>query len=256
MVELRESTVEAEIASLGDWFHNLHLPGDIQTAPGHPLGDFPARKWRELCRVVPPDLHGWRVLDIGCNAGYYSFALAARGAAVLGIDIDARYLAQARWAAPRMQLDDPPEFGELSVYRVNELEGPFDLVWFMGVAYHLRHPLLALDLIRSLEPRYLMFQTMTWPDLRNVTVPDDLHLSGRDRIAGRGWPKLAFVEHMLAGDPTNWWVANHSAAEALLRSSGFRVLDRPSDETWWCESVEPSPLVAAELAEILRARVR
>ena len=256
MADRQERGIEAEIAGLGAWFHNLHLPGEIETAPEHPLGDFPARKWRELHRAVPDDLSGWRVLDIGCNAGYYSFALAARGAEVLGIDIDARYLAQARWAAPRMQLRNRPEFRELSVYRLDELNGPFDLVWFMGVAYHLRHPLLALDLIRSLGPRYLMFQTMTWPDLRGVDVPDDLPLSDRDRIAGRGWPKLAFIEKRLAADPTNWWAANHSAAEAMLRSSGFRVLERPADETWWCKAAPVGEPVRAELAEVFHGRRR
>ena len=39
-----------------------------------------------------------RALDIGCNAGFYSLALARRGAHVLGIDVDPHYLRQADWA--------------------------------------------------------------------------------------------------------------------------------------------------------------
>src|SRR5690606_32462853 len=132
-------TVAAEVRRLGDWFHNLHLPDGVETAPDHPLGDFPARKWERVRHVVPDDLSGWRVLDVGCNAGFYSFALAARGAEVLGVDIDERYLAQARWAMQHMRSERPPTFRRLSVYRLRELDGPFDLVWFMGVAYHLRH---------------------------------------------------------------------------------------------------------------------
>ena len=50
------------------------LPGrDIQTAPDHFLGDFPRFKWLEIAPHIPEDLKGWRVLDIGCNAGFYSF---------------------------------------------------------------------------------------------------------------------------------------------------------------------------------------
>src|SRR4051812_58580 len=59
----------SEIASLGPWFHNLHLPDGTQTAPDHELGDFPSFKWRNIAAAVPQDLSGWRVLDIGCNAG-------------------------------------------------------------------------------------------------------------------------------------------------------------------------------------------
>ena len=74
-----------------------------QTAPDHPLGDFPRVKWWELQSALPDDLTGWRVLDVGCNAGFYSFALARRGADVLAIDADEHYLRQARWAARRVR---------------------------------------------------------------------------------------------------------------------------------------------------------
>src|SRR5690348_12631725 len=75
---------EGEIAALGPWFHNLHLPDGSETAPHHRLGNFPAFKWAEIAPHIPSDLTGWRVLDIGCNAGFYSFELAKRGAHVTG----------------------------------------------------------------------------------------------------------------------------------------------------------------------------
>ena len=61
-----------EIAALGPWFHNLHLPDGSETAPHHALGDFPAFKWAEIAPHLPQQLSGWRALDIGCNAGFYS----------------------------------------------------------------------------------------------------------------------------------------------------------------------------------------
>src|SRR5512142_540225 len=88
---------ERELAELAPWFHNLHLPDGTQTAPEHPLGDFPRFKWKQIAPVLPADMRGWRVLDVGCNAGFYSFELARRGARVSGVDIGGRYLEQARW---------------------------------------------------------------------------------------------------------------------------------------------------------------
>src|SRR3954470_18550267 len=85
---------ETEIAALGPWFHNLHLPDGSQTAPLHPLGDFPRFKWNELAPLLPSDLEGWTVLDIGCNAGFYSFELARRGAQVTAIDVEPLFLRQ------------------------------------------------------------------------------------------------------------------------------------------------------------------
>jgi tRNA (mo5U34)-methyltransferase len=244
----------SDLAQFGEWFHNLHLPGGVETAPHHPLGDFPARKWRRIEGNLPADLGGWRVLDIGCNAGFYSFALTARGAEVVGVDVDERCLAQARWASGQLGLTRPPSFRKLSVYRLRELDGGFDLVWFMGVAYHLRHPLLALDIVRSLSPRYLMFQTMIWPDEAACDVPRNFALTERDRIATPGWPKLGFIEDRLADDPTNWWVANDACAHAMLRSSGFEVLDCPEHETYWCRRAEVDAAVRGELDEVVRVR--
>ncbi len=99
------------------------------------------------------------VLDIGCNAGFYSLEMKRRGAArVLGIDTDERYLRQARFAAEVTGLE--VEFARLPVWDVAALGERFDLVIFMGVLYHLRHPLLALDLIHEhVAKDLLLFQS-------------------------------------------------------------------------------------------------
>jgi len=137
--------VQTEILALGDWFHNMRLLG-VETAPHHFLGDYPASKWRRFADALPADLTGLTVLDIGCNAGFYSQHMKRRGAArVLGIDSDPRYLAQARFAAEVEGLDI--EFRQMSLYELPALGERFDLVLFMGVLYHLRHPLLALDIL-------------------------------------------------------------------------------------------------------------
>jgi tRNA (mo5U34)-methyltransferase len=66
-----EQHVLEDIRRLGPWFHNLHLPNGIQTLPDHHFGDFPNWKSQQLAPHLPADLHGWKVLDIGCNAGFY-----------------------------------------------------------------------------------------------------------------------------------------------------------------------------------------
>jgi tRNA (mo5U34)-methyltransferase len=139
--------VEREIVTLGPWFHNLHLPGGVQTAPDHPLGDFPQYKWQHMAPYVPNDLTGCSALDIGCNAGFYSFELARRGADVTAIDTGERYLSQAAWAAEKLGLAGRIRFQLMDVYDLASLKQTFDLVLFLGVFYHLRYPLLGLDLV-------------------------------------------------------------------------------------------------------------
>ena len=247
-------TSQERMIRLGEWFHNIHLPDGTQTAPHHSFGDFPAWKWDQIAPHIPEDLTGWRALDIGCNGGYYSFALARRGAQVLGIDVDTRYLTQARWAAMQLGLQDRVTFRQMQIYDLARLDETFDLVLFMGVFYHLRYPLLALDLVAQRTTRLLIFQTLTMP---GETVREDTwdrHIHERGDLLDPGWPKMAFLEHAFSGDPTNWWAANRAGVEAMLRSSGMRVVGQPGHEMWLCEPDPHHPsCVATWDADELRA---
>lgn len=226
---------QRQIDALAPWFHNLHLPGGVQTLPHHFLGgDFPNFKWQQIEPWLPRDLSGWRVLDVGCNAGFYSFQLAQRGASVLGIDVEPHYLAQAEWARGELGLEESVEFRCMEVYDVARSSERYDLVWFMGVFYHLRYPLLALDLLAERTRRVMMFQTLTIPGETVFKDTADCPIGDRTPLLDPGWPKMAFIEHCLAGDPTNWWAANHAGVEAMLRSSGLAVQARPGHEIYLC----------------------
>lgn len=235
--EAIEAALDAQrrrVRELGPWFHNLHLPSGLQTLPEHPLGgDFPRFKWLQIAPHLPEDLRGWRVLDVGCNAGFYSFELARRGAQVLALDVDPHYLDQARWAAGEMGLAGRIDFRCAQVYDLAGEPGDFDLVWFMGVFYHLRYPLLALDLLARRTRRLMMFQTLTLPGDAVDGAPD-CGIDERARLCAPGWPRMAFIEERLAGDPTNWWAPNAAAVEAMLRSSGLQIRARPGHEMWLC----------------------
>lgn len=239
-----------EIEQLGPWFHNLRLPGGKQTAPDHALGDFPRSIWQRIAPQVPEDLSGWTVLDIGCNAGFYSFELARRGAQVTAIDHDPRYLRQAQWAAEQLDLADRVEFRRQQIYDLARDSTQYDLVWFMGVFYHLRYPLLGLDIAARKVGRLMMFQTMTMPGEEVVEPPEDFGLDGRSMMRQQGWPVMAFVEKRLAHDPTNWWAPNHACVEAALRTAGLKVLNRVIPEVYLCQpDADQQPEGMQELME-------
>ncbi|MBZ9677601.1 TIGR04290 family methyltransferase [Mesorhizobium sp. ES1-1] len=227
--------IQARIDALGPWFHNMELAG-VATAPDHFLGNYPSVKWRKFADVIPHDLSGKSVLDIGCNAGFYSIEMKRRGAErVLGIDFDEAYLAQARFAAEIA--DCEIEFRQLSVYDVGALGETFDIVLFMGVLYHLRHPLLALDLIRQhVANDLLVFQSMQRGSKETLPVEENYHFWTHDLFERAAFPKLHFIEHRYADDPTNWWIPNRACTEAMLRSAGFEILQHPEDEVFFCRA--------------------
>jgi len=232
--KLPNPELERRVRELAPWFHNLDLHG-IKTAPEHFLGDYPNVKWDRYAHALPADMRGMSVLDIGCNAGFFSLELKRRGAErVLGVDSDERYLAQARLASEVLEL--PIELRQLSVYELPQLREKFDWVLFTGVFYHLRYPLLALDLIRSHVCRsHLVFQSMLRGSDGVARVEPDYPFSERALFERPDYPRMCFVEHKYAADPTNWWIPNRACVEALLRSAGFQISSHPEEEVYVCE---------------------
>jgi len=221
------------VRGMGQWFHNLNLNG-VLTAPDHFLGDFPNIKWQKIRDLIPSDLHGARALDIGCNAGFYSIEFKRRGAShVLGVDVDERYLNQARFAAATLGLDI--EFRRCSVYELDSIPGQFDYVIFMGVLYHLRYPLLALDLAVKKVGGSMIFQTMLRGSREARTLEADYSFWCEDIFNDPSFPCLYFIEKKYSADPTNWWIPNRAAAEGMLRSSGLEIQSHPEDEIWICK---------------------
>ncbi|HZY63306.1 MAG TPA: methyltransferase domain-containing protein, partial [Edaphobacter sp.] len=157
-----------------------------------------------------------------------------RGAArVLGIDTDEHYLRQARFAAEIQGVDI--EFRHLAIWDIALLNEKFDLVIFMGVLYHLRHPLLALDLIHEHVTRDLMlFQSMQRGSQEIAAIEPDYDFNAPAPFDHPGYPRMHFIEHSYSHDETNWWVPNRACVESMLRSSGFTIESHPEDEVYLC----------------------
>ena len=230
---LSTDEVQRRILALGPWFHNMWV-GGVRTAPDHFLFDYPNVKYQHFRETIPADLTGKTVLDIGCNAGFYSLEMKRRNATrVVGIDTDERYLAQARFAANVEGLEI--EYLRLPVWDIAALGERFDLVIFMGVLYHLRHPLLALDLIREhVANDLLLFQSLQRGSAEVILPASDYPFSETAIFNQLDFPKMHFVEESYSGDPTNWWLPNRACTEAMLRSAGFSILAHPEEEVYVC----------------------
>ena len=91
-----------------------------------------------------------------------------------------------------------------------ERVGTFDLVLFLGVLYHLRHPFLALERVASVTRGQLILETVV-------------------DLVGFRRPAMAFYPgHELNNDPTNWWGPNVPAVRGMLESLGFNQVTVPS----------------------------
>ena len=154
---LTREDIRRRVEELAPWYQNIDLGDGVWTKDldgGRDIfsgQDIPGPLWRMIMRDLPADLSGHRVLDIGCNAGYMSFAVKRLGADyVLGIDSNlgatTSFLDQAEFCRSVLDLD--VEFREQSFFDF-EPEAPFSVVLFCGVLYHLEDFATALDKVAS-----------------------------------------------------------------------------------------------------------
>jgi tRNA (mo5U34)-methyltransferase len=186
------------------WFHRLDLGHGLHT-PGR---DIEAAAKIDFVKL-PSDLKGHTVLDIGAWDGLFSFAAEQRGAArVLATDSfiwsGEGWASKAGFEFARRVLDSKVEDLDIDVMDLDPARiGTFDVTLFLGVLYHLRHPLLALEKVSSVTKEHLILST--WVDLLEI-----------DRPAGAFYPLAE-----MGNDPTNWWGLNPPCVIAMLRDVGF-----------------------------------
>lgn len=160
---------------------------------------------------LPADLTGRSLLDIGTTNGATSFLAEQRGASrVLALDVCEPDL--HGFASIAALLGSSVEWRRGSVYELPDvLDGEtFDFVVFWGVLYHLRHPLLALDQVRSAvrEDGEVYVETA----VADATLPAD--------VASQSVAAYYRTDE-LAGDTTNWFAPTTRALEEWCASSGM-----------------------------------
>jgi 2-polyprenyl-3-methyl-5-hydroxy-6-metoxy-1,4-benzoquinol methylase len=185
---------ERAFEELGDWYHRIDLR-DGRVTPGDRNQALVFDFYRPH---LPSDLTGLEVLDLGANAGGLSVEFAARGAQVLAIETRDEYLAQAEYVVGVLGLQDQITLQQADFYDCFDL-GQFDIVCFLGLVYHLRHPQLALDMLGRLCRGTLLASSQTIPSDGLVMQNRATRIEGRSLGAIVGWePTEELFREMIA----------------------------------------------------------
>lgn len=235
MSALPNITLADQVASYPYWYHRIELPDGVVTPGWAPLN-------QDMYRI-PEDMTGMRVLDVGAWDGFWSFEALKRGASqVVAIDDFSDFLGRPEnvdrraWETFDLCRDafgygkDRCERVEMSIYEVNESRlGRFDAVFFFGVLYHLRHPLLALDFLSSVCDKEIYIES---------AVLDDF--SPYQGGLGHGYPGAQVVTEFypnseLGGNVTNWWSPTLACLGLMVMSAGWedvevwKLTDNPTE---------------------------
>ena len=220
-------TLRARIKEIGYWYHRVELPGGVVTPGVQPLHPPTYR--------VPKDLTGLRVLDVGAWDGYWTFEALKRGAReAVAIDDFSDYLGRLKpeqrhaWKSFDLCRDalgyaeDRCKRIEISVYDITEAQlGRFDVVFFFGTLYHLRHPLLGLDKASAVCDRDIYVESAICEDYSPYRGGHGKGYPGKQMIC-EFYPSDEY-----SGNATNWWAPTLSCLGGLVQAAGFKNV-----ETW------------------------
>jgi tRNA (mo5U34)-methyltransferase len=214
-------TIRRLIAAHGRWWHEIELAPGIVT----PGDDSNRMKLPILDALgLPSNMSRMRALDIGCSDGYFTFEMERRGATVVAIDFVPE--SYTGFATARTILGSNAEYRMDNVYNLNpERYGQFDVVLFMGVLYHLRKPLAALDSIRSVMKTGAQLFVGTMMIDEYFQLPDGTvtTLDAVNPILKSVPLWQAYPGDSLNGDFTNCFAPNRRALGVALEEAQFRV---------------------------------
>ena len=220
--------VETEMQALGWWYQHFQFPNGVRTGTGKEPGYDAQARWKLIDSYVPIDLKGKTVLDIGGNSGFFSIQMKLRGAerCVL-VDPFIEFIKQAEFAARQFNVELELVNDDAHTYCLTT-EERFDYVLFLGLLYHLKYPGLVLDRLAEMTKQRIFVQS-------NIigTVPArypekcDYERSDDTLLEDPSFPKLFFIENLYNADPTNWWLPNFTGFEAMVRSAGLKIINRP-----------------------------
>ena len=196
--EEREEILDA-VKRLEPWYHSFDLADWLKIEAIHDSDSVLAC----LDRLgFPRDFSGKTVLDVGCNAGYYSFVAKARGAnRVVGVELDSHYVRQAKYLSNLLALD--VEFIKDDARRVDASLGTFDIVICTGLMYHIADPTNVLSKLSAVCTDTILIESEFLLDPALTSM-------------------ARFIEGSYMDDPTNWWIYGPQCLEGMARAAGFQ----------------------------------
>jgi tRNA (mo5U34)-methyltransferase len=199
----RETDRSPALYKLG-WYHSFEFPDGTAIEGVQSLEQLRER-WKRF--PLPDNLSRKRVLDIGAWDGWFSFEAERRGAEVVALDC----VEIPNLIAARERLRSRVDYRVSNLYKIPQLQlGAFDYVFFLGVLYHVKHPLLALEIVCA--------------HTRDVAIVESAVIDGPAYEAGmrEEIPTLEFFEtDELGGHFDNWFGPSVASLLAMCRAVGF-----------------------------------
>jgi len=226
-----KNDLKIKIKELGQWYQIFSFPNGASTSIAAARTGLDAEKrWRNMEKYIPNDLSGKTCLDLGGNSGYYSVQMAKRGAKCKLVEPFHIFVKQAELTAQEFGVDLEIIKNDAHIYCLTT-EERFDYVIFVGLFYHLKYPGLVLDRLSEMTKKRIFIQShIIGPYTEAEPKLDYENYEEDNLLEDPSYPKLAFIEHLYNHDKTNWWMPNMECLSSMIRSSGLKIIARPTKQ--------------------------
>jgi tRNA (mo5U34)-methyltransferase len=222
---MKSQDLREEIERLEPWFHKIELGMGLSTkatsSSGEPA-DHPLGTWNIVQEFIPQDLSGCTVLDVGCNAGFYSIEAKRRGAKrVFAVDAVSHHIHQLHFVTKVLGLDI--ESSRLSLYELKMSElGQFDLTLALGLIYHCKHIMYGLEKLYEMTKDTLILESAILP---SAEAPPISKIYQKD--FGRSIFPIAYVQNGVYSNESanNWFLPSAQCLQAMLTDVGFDTVE-------------------------------
>lgn len=217
-IQFTKKEIEESILELGaeqPWNHNILLSHGLETSPKEQLSHGKNLiKWERIKPILKMlNIYDKRVLDIGCNEGFFSFKIADSASYVLGADIDPLRIKKAKFAHSILQQSNL-DFRVMDIYSPEvQKEENFDICICMGFLHRVPDPYKAIAALSSVTDTILF----EWKALKH-----GLHDESYAYFSQKGIDNDDYYG-------TEYWLLSYAAVESILKREGFKNFYRVDD---------------------------
>lgn len=183
---------QEKVNSFGEWYHCIDLGNGIIT----PGDRDQALTYSLYADLLPEDLTGLSVLDLGANACGFSVEFAKRGADVLAVELEPKFVKQAKFVVDHFGLSHKIDIRQGDLFDAPNF-GEFDIVAYVGLSYHIRHPQLALDMLSWNCRSMFISSTQTIPG-DGLSMTNRAEATGTSYLAGYEPTEALFLRMLSA----------------------------------------------------------
>jgi len=141
---MKKQELHLKVKQLKPWYQKINIGGIWTTHKGTPYVGLEKAEttWGKIDSCISENYKSLKVLDLGCNAGYYSVMAARKGSSVVGIESNMTFFNQALFLKDYYEKLQNTKLDIQYIHKdILDVDyskmGKFDYIFALAILYHI-----------------------------------------------------------------------------------------------------------------------